>query len=147
MMSLRSDPPSFFVYVGCRTTRERNARGNGLNVFRMEAATGRWSHVQLVGDLVNPSFVAFDNTRRVLFTVHGDSSEASSFRIDDASGTLALISRQSTQGRNPVHLAVDPSNCFLVAPNHVTSTVAVLPIGEDGALGPVCDLVVGPRIT
>src|SRR5690349_6068538 len=41
-------PSSFFVYVGCRTTRERNARGDGINVYRMDAASGSWEHVQLV---------------------------------------------------------------------------------------------------
>ena len=53
---------SYFVYVGCRTTRERNARGDGINVYRMEAGSGRWSHVQLLSGLANPSFLAFDRT-------------------------------------------------------------------------------------
>ena len=82
---------AFFANVGCRTTRERDARGDGLNVYHMEAATGRWTHVQLVENLVNPSFMAFDNMLQWLFTVHGDSSEVSAFRIDDASGKLSPI--------------------------------------------------------
>ena len=140
-------PRAFFAYVGCRTTRERNACGDGLNVYHVDVATGRWTHVQLVRDLVNPSFLAFDNMLQLLFTVHGDSSEVSGFRIDDASGELTPINRQSTEGRNPVHLAVDPSNRFLVVPNHVTSTLAVLPIATNGVLGPVCDLVAGEGIS
>jgi len=141
---------AFFTYVGCRTTRERNARGDGLNVYRMEAETGHWDHVQLISGVVNPSFLAFDNTLRVLFTVHGDSSDVSAFQIEPATGKLELINRQSTRGRNPVHLAVDPSNRFLVIPNHVTSNIAVLPIAPDGSLSEVCDLVtvtgtVGPH--
>lgn len=142
--------PRTFTYVGCRTARERNARGEGLSVYHMEAATGRWTQVQVVRDLLNPSFLALDNMLRMLFTVHGDGSEVSSFRIDEGDGTLTLISQQSTGGRNPVHLAVDPSSRFLVVPNHATSSIAVLPIAADGALGAVCDLVtlegaVGPH--
>lgn len=30
-----------FAYVGSRTTRERNARGDGISVYRVEPATGR----------------------------------------------------------------------------------------------------------
>ena len=94
----RDETQTFFTYVGCRTTRERNARGKGLNVYRMDAETGRWDHIQLVPGVVNPSFLAFDNTRQVLFAVHGDGSEASAFRIDPATGKLAPINRQSTRG-------------------------------------------------
>src|SRR4051794_31187854 len=51
---------AYFAYTGCRTTRERNARGDGINVYRVDAATGRWEHVQLLTDLVNPSFLTLD---------------------------------------------------------------------------------------
>jgi 6-phosphogluconolactonase (cycloisomerase 2 family) len=132
---------SSFVYVGARTTRERNARGDGLNVYAMNNATGEWRHLQLVGDLVNPSFLAFDRTLNFLYTVHGDLSDITAMGIDPAEGTLRLINRQSTEGKNPVHLAIDPSNRFVVVANHITSTLALLPRNEDGSLGAVVDLV------
>ncbi len=130
-----------FAYVGSRTTRERNARGDGINVYRVDAASGALMHVQLVGDVVNPSFLALDRGFRTLYTVHGDAREVSAFRIDPADGTLAFLNRQSTEGLNPVHLALDPSGRWMVIANHLTSTLALLPIQPDGALGPVADLV------
>ena len=136
-----SDPSSYFAYVGARTTKERGARGNGLNVYRVDATTGVWSHVQLVGDLVNPSFLAFDRTGRFLYTVHGDLSDITAMAIDPANGSLRVINRQSTEGKNPVHLAIDPSDRFVVVANHITSTLALLPRHEDGSLGAVIDLV------
>ena len=30
--------PGFYAFVGCRTTRERNARGDGINVYRIDAS-------------------------------------------------------------------------------------------------------------
>jgi 6-phosphogluconolactonase (cycloisomerase 2 family) len=136
---VRSD--DYFAYVGARTTRERDARGDGLNVYRVDAATGHWTHVQLVGDLVNPSFLAFDRSRNFLYTVHGDLSDITSFAIDAQTGKLRQINRQSTQGKNPVHLAFDPINRFVVVANHITSTLALLPREQDGSLGEVVDLV------
>lgn len=135
---------SYLAYTGCRTTRERNARGDGINVYRVEAATGRWEHLQLLDGLVNPSFLTLDAAKRTLYTVHGDSSEVSSFRIDDETGRLSPLNQQSTRGKNPVHLAIDPTGRFMVIPNHVTagdlkSSVVVLPIREDGSLGEVVD--------
>lgn len=138
------------VYVGARTTRERNAHGDGLNVYQMDNATGAWTHVQLVANLVNPSFLAFDRTRRFLYVVHGDLSDITAMAIDPLNGTLREINRQSTEGKNPVHLAVDPGNRFVVVANHITSTLALLPRNDDGSLGAVIDLVkpegkVGPH--
>ncbi|MCJ9729910.1 lactonase family protein [Bradyrhizobium sp. PRIMUS42] len=130
-----------YVYVGARTTKERNARGDGLNVYRMDNASGEWTHLQLLGDLVNPSFLAFDRTRRFLYTVHGDLSDITAMAIDPADGKLRVINRQSTEGKNPVHLAIDPSNRFVVVANHITSTLALLPRNDDGSLGAVIDLV------
>lgn len=126
------------AYVGARTTRARNARGNGLNVFRVEQ-DGSWHHIQLL-EMENPSFLAFDRTKRFLYTVHGDSDGVSSFSIDAESGSLTLLGRTSTEGRNPVHLSFDPSNRFLLVANHVTSTIALMPRQKDGTIGEVCHL-------
>jgi 6-phosphogluconolactonase len=138
--------PFYYAYVGCRTSRERNARGDGLRVYRVATATGAWQPVQLVPDLVNPSFLAFGPNKRHLYTIHGDGSDVTSFTVDDQTGHLTQLNRQSTEGRNPVHLAFDPAYRFLVISNHATSTLAVLPVTADGALHPVCDLaaVTGP---
>jgi 6-phosphogluconolactonase (cycloisomerase 2 family) len=127
-----------YAYVGCRTTKERGAHGRGLEVFRVDENRA-WSHVQTVPDLANPSFLAFGKARDVLYTVHGDFSEVSAFRIDPATGRLSALNQQSTGGRNPVHLATDETGRFLVVANFATGTVALLPIEPDGSLGEICD--------
>jgi 6-phosphogluconolactonase (cycloisomerase 2 family) len=140
------DSATFFAYVGCRTTRERGAHGEGINVYRVEKKSARWTHVQLVKDLVNPSFLALDGRHDFLYSVHGDFSEVSAFRVDKATGTLSFLNRQSTLGKNPVHLAVDPTNRFLIVGNYETGSIAVLPIDEDGSLKSPCDLVIVSRV-
>jgi 6-phosphogluconolactonase len=133
-----------FAYVGCRTTRERGASGDGLAVYRLDDPAGSWTQVQLVGDLVNPSFLAFGPGRQTLYTVHGDQSEVSAFRVDPRVGTLTALNQQSTEGRNPVHLAFDRTGRFLVVANYATGTLASLPVAADGRLEPVCDLLALP---
>ncbi|MBW8812863.1 MAG: lactonase family protein [Caulobacterales bacterium] len=143
------------AYVGCRTSRERNARGDGINVYRVPLGGGAWTHMQLVGDLFNPSYLAFGPGRRTLYAVHGDASEVSAFRVDPADGRLTFLNRASTHGMNPVHLALDRTGRFVVIPNHVTtaeyaSGLTVLALGPDGALGDLTDLLplkgkVGPH--
>lgn len=130
-----------FAYVGSRTTRERNARGDGISVFRFDPASGALDLVQVVGDLLNPSFLTLNRAGDVLYTVHGDHHEVSAFRVDRQSGHLIWLNTQDCLGKNPVHLALDPSGRHMVVSNHITGTLAVLPVSEDGALQPVSQLV------
>lgn len=130
-----------YAYVGSRTTRERNARGDGITVWQVDEATGDLSLVQTVGDLVNPSFLLKHQTLPVLYTVHGDQQQVSSFRIDPATGHLGFLNRQDCGGRNPVHLALSPDARHLVVSNHLSSSLAVLPVAADGALLPLSQRV------
>lgn len=134
-----------FAYVGSRTTRERHARGQGISVYRVGDGVGQGggtlSLVQVVGDLVNPSYLVLSASGSHLYTVHGDQSEVSAFRVDRATGKLQFLNRQSTQGRNPVHLALDVGGRRLVVTNHIGASVAVLSVAADGALGPVEQIV------
>ena len=132
---------NMFAYVGCRTTRERNARGDGISVFRVDARTGDLELVQLVKDQVNPSFLALSGNGERLYTVHGDLSHVSAFAVDKASGKLTFINKESTQGKNPVHLALDPTGRHLVVSNHIGSSLAVLPIAADGSIEALTQLV------
>ena len=138
---MQASSQKHFAYVGSRTTRERNARGVGLSVYEVDPGSVEWKLVQVLEDLVNPSFLAFDRKQEMLYSVHGDRSEISAFRIAPRTGKLTLVNQESTGGKNPVHLCIDLGNRFVVVANHITSSLAVLPLGADGALGKLCDLV------
>lgn len=139
-----------YAYVGSRTTKQRNARGEGISIFRVDSAQGVLELVGMEKGLTNPSFLALSRDGRFLYTVHGDEAEVSAFAVDRATGGLRFINQQGTQGRNPVHLALDPSGRFLVVSNHLGASLAVLPVNADGSLAPLSQLVplegpVGPH--
>lgn len=125
------------VYIGSRTTRERNARGEGISVYRYDADSGTLSLTQVLGGLLNPSYLLPHPSLPVLYTVHGDSREVSALHRDPHSGALTPWRQQSCDGRNPVHLALAPSGSHLIVSNHLSGTVVALPVAGDGALGPV----------
>lgn len=137
--SRRTTP--MYAYVGSRTTRERNARGEGITVYKVDQEAGTLAPVQVVKDLVNPSFLALNKAGDRLYTVHGDLAEVSAFSVDKATGKLTFINRQSCEGKNPVHLALDPSQRFLVVSNHIGGSLAVMNVAEDGSLGAVNQLL------
>ena len=130
-----------FGFIGCRTTKARNARGEGITTVKLDEATGRLDYVSELKGLVNPSYLTLNSKGTRLYAVHGDESEVSAFRVDRTTGELSVINTQSTQGLNPVHLALSPDEQALVVSNHLTSSLAVLPVGLDGALEAVTQLL------
>ena len=139
-------PGALYAYAGCYTTARRYARGDGIHVYRVEPATGAWTHVQHVGNLVNPSFLVLRRDQRYLYAVHGDESYATSFSVDRNTGFLTLLDRVETGGRNGVHQAIDPSDKFMVVANYGTGNVSVLPVRQDGTLGDQVQLVPLPGL-
>lgn len=124
----------FYAYVGSFTTEQRRARGDGIHVYRMDPATGAWSHLQHLGNLVNPSFLILSRDQRFLYSAHGDERYATSFAVDSKTGRLTVLNQADTGGGNGAHHALDPSGRFLLVANYASGTVAVLPVRPDGSL-------------
>lgn len=135
-----------YAYVGSRTTRERNARGEGISVFKVDPQTAGLRRIQLLRGLENPSFLTLNRRGDRLYAVHGDTTRVSAFVVDETSGMLTALNTQDTQGNNPVDLAIDPSGKYLLVCNHIGASLVVLPIAADGSLLPVVQhvAVTGP---
>lgn len=129
-----------YAYVGSRTTQARQARGEGISVYRVSPA-GALERVQVVGDLINPSYLTLNRAGNRLYTVHGDEQEVSAFAVDRESGCLTLLNQQASGGHNPVHLALAPDDRHLVVSNHLGRSLAVLPVAADGQLEPLVQLL------
>jgi len=126
---------STFAYVGSRTTRERNARGKGIGVYRIDSASSTWEPLQMMAALENPSFLTLNQAQSVLYTVHGDGEEVSSFAVDAVTGRLSELNRLPCAGINPVHLAVSRSGDALYVANYASGSAVRLPILSGGSLG------------
>ena len=91
-----------YAYVGCRTTKERNARGEGLKVYEISEHTGEWNEIQCLKTEENPSFQCMDNEQKYLYSVHGDFTFVTSYRIKE-DGTLEFY-QQSGYRRKGIRL-------------------------------------------
>ncbi|PPQ34816.1 lactonase family protein [Rhodopila globiformis] len=130
-----------FACVGGYTTPDRDGRGNGINVFQVDPASGRWRHLQHVSGLENPSLFTLSRDGTRLYSVHGARTLVSAFAVDTRSGMLRLLNQADCGGSNPVDSALDPTGRFLVVANYGSGSVAVLPVAADGALQPISQLV------
>ncbi len=133
------------VYVGTFTSAPPHARGRaeGIYVYQMDPSSGALTLAHTKRGIVNPAFLAVDPRRRYLYAVNEvpeidghPGGAVSAFAIDPASGDLTFLNRQSSRGADPCHLTVDRTGrCVLVA-NYGGGSVALLPVGDDGRVGP-----------
>jgi len=131
-----------YAYVGCYTTPDRDGRGNGINVFSMDPQTGAWTHAHLYDSIGNPSWLALNEAKTHLYSVHGGDTygEVSAYAIDKSTGALTPLGAQANGGPNPVAISVLPHAPYAVVANYNSGTVASLPVNPDGSLGPRSDL-------
>jgi 6-phosphogluconolactonase len=124
-----------FVYVGAYTKPKGNAEG--ISVYRFDPVAGNLNHIQTLGGIASPSYLASDPSGRVLFSVNEEADgAATALARDTESGTLTALNRQPTHGADPCYASLDPSARFLLIANYSGGTIAVLPISTDGRLNP-----------
>ena len=126
-----------YAYIGCRTTKERNARGKGIRVY--EINNGAWELKQIAKGQVNPSYLCLNEKQDRLYAIHGDFSEVSVYKVAE-DGTLTYQNTTETHGTNPVHLTMDRTGKWLFVANLQTGGVSVIPVEEDGSLGKIKEL-------
>lgn len=132
------------IYLGTYTSKA----SKGVYVGRLDLATGGLILEGVAGETKNPSFLALHPNRRFLYAV-GEISDfagkrsgaVSAFGIEPGSGRLQLLNQQSSGGTGPCHLVVDRSGHSVLVANYGGGSVSVLPIRDDGSLGPATAFV------
>ncbi len=128
---------AMYAYVGCRTTKERKARGKGIRVY--EIRNGEWVLKQIAEGQVNPSYLCLNQKQDRLYAIHGDFSEVSAYQVAE-DGAICYLNTTETHGTNPVHLTLDQSGKWLFVANLQTGGVSVIPVESDGRLGKIKEL-------
>lgn len=136
------EPQDQILFVGTYT----NLGAAGIYTCKLDGATGRVEMLSVADDAgPNPSFVTIHPNGQYLYSV----AEVNSFKGDGTGGVTAYsigeqgkltkINEQSTGGTGPCHLVVDQTGKHLIIANYAGGSVAMLPLGDDGALGEACD--------
>jgi 6-phosphogluconolactonase len=142
-------PTYHYAYVGTYTPN-----GGGIYLFRLDPATAELTQLQLIDDIRNPTWLAVNAAQTRLYAVSEidnyqgmHSGAVVSYAIDNDSLQIKRIGAVSSGGPGPAHVSVHPSGKFVFAANYVGGSVAVFPVGSDGALGDATDVrpSVGPR--
>jgi 6-phosphogluconolactonase len=139
------------AYVGTYSSPEgpegSKGRGEGIYLFEVNQSTGGLKQLEVFKNDSNPAWLAFDPSRTHLYsanetpTYQGTASgSASAYAIDRSTGRLTLLNTVSSEGAGPAHMSVHPSGKYALIANYAGGTVAVLPILQNGGLGPATDV-------
>ena len=133
------------VYVGTYTGEKK---GKGIYLFRLQTTGLEVSQnitlvpLGLAAETPSPSFLELDVQRRLVFAVNEvntfqgkPTGSVSSFKVDPATGKLALINQQPSMGAGPCHVVLDRTGKNLLIANYGSGSVAVIPVAVDGRLG------------
>jgi 6-phosphogluconolactonase len=127
------------VYVGTYTGRG----SEGIYVCTLDCSSGALKVVGKAAGLENPSFLALDPKGRCVYAVREYSASADrqagaivALSRDRTTGGLTLLNEQPSGGQGPCYVTVDHTGRFVLTANYGSGSVAVLPIAEDGSLGP-----------
>jgi 6-phosphogluconolactonase len=136
---------AMYVYFGTYT----GEKSQGIYRARLDLGTGTVSEPELAATVTSPSYLALDPTRRHLYAANemakfGDkpTGAVSAFTVDAASGALTLLNQESSGGNGPAHVSVDRAGRTVLVANYGGGSVASLPIGADGRLGPAASVIV-----
>mgnify|MGYP004483527091 FL=1 len=124
-----------YAYVGCRTTKERNARGEGLKTYEVQR-DGSWKLLQCLKTEPNPSYQCLDREGKYLYSVHGDFTKVSSYRVRE-DHTLEHLNTADIGGKNPVDVTVDRDNRYVIVATLQGGTLYTISRNADGSLGEV----------
>lgn len=131
------------AYLGTYTKGD----SQGIYVADFDDASGKLTLTGDVAEVKNPTFLALHPNGRFLYAVTEVSDHEGqpggavmAFGIEP-SGGLTPLNHQMAGGKGPCHLDVDPVGRCVVVANYTGGSVAILPILEDGRLGPAGEVV------
>jgi 6-phosphogluconolactonase len=142
-LSAAKDSPknNFLLYVGTYTEKE----SKGIYAYRFDAASAELTPLGVAAETTNPSFLAIDPSRRLLYAVNevqnykGASSGAvSAFameRIDQQNGRLSFLNEVPSRGADPCYITFDKTGKFALVANYTGGSIAVFPVQPNGHIG------------
>jgi 6-phosphogluconolactonase len=126
------------MYAG--TTGARGSKG--IYVLQFDRAQQTLTELQAVTEKKNPNFLAVGPDKKHLYAIYSEGATPDdhrgtvmSFNIDPKTGFLTKLNEQSTEGRGPAHVSIDPNGKFAFVANYGAGSFAIYPVNKDGSLG------------
>jgi 6-phosphogluconolactonase len=136
--SIGQQMPADIMYAG--TSPGHGSKG--IYVFQFDRNKAHLAELQTITEKKNPNFLAISPNKKVLYAIYSEgltpedtSGTVMSFTIDPSTGHLTKLNEQSTMGKGPAHVSVDPKGRFVYVANYGGGNFTIYPISKNGSLG------------
>ncbi|HJS18324.1 MAG TPA: lactonase family protein [Anaerolineales bacterium] len=134
------------IFVGTYTEPE-GSTSEGVYVYRMDSSSGKLTF-ETVKNMINPSYLEVHPQSGFLYTVNevqkfeGKSGGGvTALSIDSETFDSSLLNKQPSEGEDPCYISIDRTGRYALVANYTSGSLAMLPIGSDGRLGPASQVI------
>ena len=127
-----------YLFIGTYT----NAKSKGIYVYRFNEATGTGTEVSTM-KAKNPSYLCLTADGKHLYATDENETGGAvgAYAFEPATGQLAYLNSQSSQGTCPCYVSVDKTGKWAFVANYCSGTLSALPINNDGSLAPAAQTI------
>jgi 6-phosphogluconolactonase len=129
-----SGPRALVFHPNGRWAYCANEVGSSVNVLDWDARKGVFTTAQLISTVPDghtgpsaPSEIIIDKSGHFVYVANRLDDFMVSFSVSQTNGKLTLMERTSCGGKTPRHIALDPTERWLLVADQVTDNLAVFP--------------------
>ena len=133
------------VYIGTYTSGK--SKSEGIYIYKLNLDSGALKPFAITKNVVEPSYLKVEKDRKYLYAVNetetyeGKKSGAvSAFAINQKTGELTFLNKQSSLGGAPCYITTSENGKFVLVANYLGGNVSSFPVEADGKLGAAIDL-------
>lgn len=116
--------------------------GDGMvRSYAVDAGTGALRPLASAPAGGDPSYLAFDEARHLVFAIDSAQNRVRTFAVSPTTGAFTEKGSASTGGTGATHVSLVPSGKYLLVAHYTSGHLSVVPVAGDGALSTPTDVV------
>ena len=135
------------IFVGTYTEPEQST-SEGIYVYRMDPSSGELTFETVVQNIIDPSYLAVHPHTGYVYSVNEKGTfegrpggGVTALAVEHPSGDIRRLNAQSSGGEDPCYISIERTGRHALVANYSSGSVAMLPIGSDGKLGPASQVI------
>jgi 6-phosphogluconolactonase len=127
-----------YLFIGTYTS----GKSKGIYVYKFNTKTGKGTEVSSA-EAKNPSYLSISSNGKYLYAVdeEGQGGAVGAYAFEPATGRLALLNSQSSQGSCPCYVSGDKAGKWVFVANYCSGSLTALPVNADGSIAPAAQII------